>query len=93
MKTLLTRQEVFIGAKNVYQEDGKSLITVGEPIGRGYVTRIKTNITGEKMNKIFKAIGLGDYFECEGDNGILYIRYIALNEEKEPLWDFDLEEE
>ena len=93
MKTLFTTQEAFEGAKNVYQEDGKSFITVGEPMGRGHVTRIKTDITGEKMNQIFKVIGLGDYFECEDDNGILYIRYYVPNEDKEPLWDFDLEEE
>ena len=92
MKTLLTRQEVFEGTKNVYQEDGKSFITVGEPMGRGHMARIKTDVTGEKMNKIFKAIGLVDYFECEDDNGILYIRYYVPDED-EPLRDSEVEEE
>lgn len=92
MKTLLTRQEAFedVKVKNVYQEDGKSFITVGETKGSPYMARIKTDVTGEKMNKIFKAIGLVDYFECEDDNGILYIRYYVPDE---PLRDFDLEEE
>ena len=89
MKTLLTKQEAFEDVKSVYQEDGKSFITVGETKGSPYMTRIKTDITGEKMNKIFKAIGLGDYFECEDDNGILYIRYYVPDED-EPLRDSEV---
>lgn len=92
MKTLLTRQEAFEDVKNVYQEDGKNFITVGETKGSPYMARIKTDVTGEKMNKIFKAIGLGDYFECEDDNGILYIRYYVPDED-EPLRDSEVEEE
>lgn len=34
------------------------------------------------MNQIFKVIGLGDYFECEDDDGILYIRYFVPKEDK-----------
>ena len=83
MKQLLTCQEAYAGMKNIYKEDanGKPYFeTVGEPKGRIYQDKIKTDITGEELESIFKAIGLGDYFEAESCEGMLYVRYYGPEE-------------
>lgn len=83
MKQLLTYQEAYAKVQNIYQgdADGKPCFKiVGEPEGRPYQTRVKSNITGEELKKLFEAAGLGDYFECESCEGMLYLRYYVPNE-------------
>ena len=83
MKQLLTCQEAYAKVQNIYKEDadGKPYFkTVGEPEGRPYQTRVKSNITGKELKSLFEVMGLGDYFECESCEGMLYVRYYGPNE-------------
>lgn len=83
MKQLLTFKEARVGVKNIYKEDanGKPYFeTISEPKGRAYQDKIKTDITGEELLNIFKAIGLEDYFDAESCEGMLYVRYYVPNE-------------
>ena len=83
MKQLLTCQEAYAKVQNIYQGDvdGKPCFkTVGEPEGRPYQTRVKSNITSKELESLFEVMGLGDYFECESCEGMLYVRYYGPNE-------------